>query len=292
MATKEFELLGSSCEPLTKDIATKFRDMPASPTERVLDPKRVQHLRKKIEENLGVTFHWATAEIKGKECRMNGQHSSTMLCDLNGDFPEGLYAHIDRYRVASQKGLALLFRQFDDRKSSRGISDIAGAYQGLYEEIRDVPLGAAKLAVEAIVWHSNQILGVRTPSGDDIWTWFERKQDYGFMKWLGELLTTKTNEMKKASLVAAMYATYLANELKAREFWTWVAKGGDFDQDHPATKLDDWLMEVKEISDAKKRMKPGNFYNAGIYCYNAFVEDESVKKVIAKTDKGYLEAVA
>lgn len=289
MATKEFELIGSSCEPLTKEIATKFRDMQASPTERKLDLKRVQHLRKKMTENLGVTFHWATAEIKGKECRMNGQHSSTMLTEMNGEFPDGLYVHIDRYRVSNQKGLALLFRQFDDRKSSRGIADIAGAYQGLYEELREVPLGAAKLAIEGIAWHANQILGLVTPSGDDVWTLFERKQDYGFIKWLGELLTSKTSEMKKASLVAAMYSTYLANELKAKEFWTWVAKGGDFEQDHPTTMLDEWLMEVKTITDVNKRPKPSNYYNAGIYCYNAYAEDHAVKKVSSKTDKGYLE---
>ena len=67
-----------------------------------------------------------------KRLRMNGQHSSNMLCGLNGHFPKGLKVHIDEYEVPNKPSLALLFRQFDDRKSNRSPSDVASAYQGLY----------------------------------------------------------------------------------------------------------------------------------------------------------------
>ncbi len=39
-----------------------------------------------------------------------------MLASLNGEFPQGLYVTMDEYEVDSPDGLALLFRQFDDRK--------------------------------------------------------------------------------------------------------------------------------------------------------------------------------
>src|SRR5436309_15077267 len=49
---------------------------------------------------------------------MNGQHSSTMLSGLNGNFPKDLKVHLDTYEVDTPEALAILFRQFDDRKSA------------------------------------------------------------------------------------------------------------------------------------------------------------------------------
>ena len=223
---------------------------------------------------------------------MNGQHSSTMLCDLNGDFPSDLYVHIDRYKVNDEKGLALLFRQFDDRKSSRGPADIAGAYQGLYRELDSVPRKAAALAIRGIAWHEHHITGVAVPKGDDIWTMFDRRQDYPFIDWVGDLLTAKTPELKKDTVLASIYACWLASELKAKEFWSWVAKGGDFEPDHPATRLDEWLMAAKGISDPAKKFKPANYFQAGVFCFNAYCDGRELKKVNCKTDKGYLSAVS
>jgi hypothetical protein len=83
---------------------------------------------------------------------MNGNHSSTALLGLNGSFPDKLVAHIDEYEVSRLDGLALLFRQFDDRKSGRSSKDVCGAYQGLYEPLREVPRDTAKLGAEGISW--------------------------------------------------------------------------------------------------------------------------------------------
>jgi hypothetical protein len=73
-----------------------------------------------------------------------------VLSELNGHFPKDLKVHLDTYEVDDNDGLALLFRQFDSRKSGRTPTDVAGAYQGLHEELKDVPRASAKLAVEAI----------------------------------------------------------------------------------------------------------------------------------------------
>jgi len=292
MSTKEFQLVNSDCVPMTIEIATEFRDMEASPTERELDPRRVVHLRKKAEAGQLVTFHWASAEVDGKEVRMNGQHSSTMLADLNGDFPQELYVHLDRYKVRDRKALALLFRQFDDKKSSRTPSDVSGAYQGLFSDLSDVPKATAKLGIEAIVWHHKQIEGTPVPAGDSVYEWFDRAQHYPFLIWLGELLTRKTPEMKKKELVAAMYATFDASEVKAKEFWKFVAAGGkDFDDAHPAAMLDTWLLSIKDITDSSKRPKPANYYQAGVYAFNAFCDDRQLKKINTKTDKGWYEPI-
>ena len=144
-----YRLVKSEVRDLTPELAEEFRNLEPSPTERELSPARIRHLRIKAEAGQLVTFHWSVARLGDRRLRMNGQHSSNMLCGLNGHFPKGLKVHIDEYEVPDKPSLALLFRQFDDRKSNRSPSDVAGAYQGLYEELHDVPRGPAKMAVEA-----------------------------------------------------------------------------------------------------------------------------------------------
>ena len=76
-------------------------------------------LREKAAAGQLITFNWATAKLGDKEYRMNGQHSSAVLCELNGSVPDGLKVHLDSYEVDNKEGLAVLFRQFDNRKSGR-----------------------------------------------------------------------------------------------------------------------------------------------------------------------------
>src|SRR5262245_39758526 len=134
-----YRLVKSEVRDLTRELAEEFRNLDPSPTERELNPARIRHLKTKAEAGQLVTFHWSVARLGDKRLRMNGQHSSNMLCALNGHFPKGLKAYIDEYAVPNKASLALLFRQFDDRKSSRSPSDVAGAYQALYDELQGVP---------------------------------------------------------------------------------------------------------------------------------------------------------
>jgi hypothetical protein len=95
-----------------------------SPTERVFDPSRAKMIREKAEAGQLIAFNWAVAKIGDKEYRVNGQHSSAVLSELNGEFPQGLKVHMDTYEVDSNDGLALLFRQFDSRKSGHTPTDV------------------------------------------------------------------------------------------------------------------------------------------------------------------------
>ena len=43
-------------------------------------------------------------------------------------------------------------------------------------------------------------------------------------------------------IVAAIYATFIANEDAARAFWDQVARGGlEYEENAPSTVLDNWL---------------------------------------------------
>src|SRR5436305_58021 len=119
MENTSYRLVKSEVCDLTPELAQQFRDLDPSPTERELNAARIRHLKTKAEAGQLVTFHWSVARLGDKRLRMNGQHSSNMLCDLNGLFPKGLKVHVDEYEVPNKPSLGLLFRQFDDRKSNR-----------------------------------------------------------------------------------------------------------------------------------------------------------------------------
>jgi len=102
MQDTSYRLVKSEVCDLTPELAQQFRDLDPSPTERELNPARIRHLKMKAEAGQLVTFHWSVAKLGDKRLRMNGQHSSNMLCDLNGHFPKGLKVHIDEYEVPDQ----------------------------------------------------------------------------------------------------------------------------------------------------------------------------------------------
>ncbi len=284
-----FKLIASETKPLNPQVVEDFRKLEASPTERVLDPARIRMLREKAEAGQLISFQWSTARLGEHRYRMNGQHSSEMLCGLNGQFPEGLKVHIDEYHVDDRDSLALLFRQFDNRKSGRTPSDVSGAYQGLYDDLRDVARGAAKIAVEGVAWYDRHIEGLPAPSGDDVYTLFGQANLHSYIRWIGELFSIKTPELRRQTVVAGMYGTYTKNEAEARKFWAEVVRGGaEYEENHPTTILDTWLRAAAEDPKSRRDLKPGNYYQAVVYCWNAFREGKSLTSVKYDTRKGLL----
>jgi hypothetical protein len=279
-----FRLVNSETKPLTPELAERFKAMLPSPTERAFDPARAKMLREKAAAGQLITFNWATAKIGDKEYRVNGQHSSLVLAELNGQFPQGLKAHLDTYQVDDPDGLALLFRQFDNRKSGRTPTDVSGAYQGLYPELRDIPRGAAKLAVEGAAWYEKKVEGLPAPSGDDVYTLFGKRGLHSFIKFVGEL--------RRPTIVAAMYGCFDKNEADARKFWMEVSRGGvEYEDNHPTTVLDTFLKSVFEEKN-KWDLNPANLYQASIYAWNAYRENKTITSVKYDTRKGLYTVAA
>lgn len=97
---------------------------------------------------------------------------------------------------------------------------MSGAYQGLYTDLAGVPRGAAKLAVEGVAWYDKNVEGLPAPKGDDVYTLFGKTGLHSFIRWVGEdIFTIKTPELKRQTIVAAMYGTFDKNEAEARKFW-------------------------------------------------------------------------
>ena len=192
----------------------------------------------------------------------------------------------------NKEGLALLFRQFDNRKSGRTPTDVSGAYQGLYPELRDTPRSAAKLAVEGAAWYEKKVEGLPAPSGDDVYTLFGKTSLHSFIKWIGEVFSVKTPELRRTTIVAAMYGTFDKNEAEARKFWMEVSRGGvEYEDNHPTTVLDTFL---KSVFEEKKKwdLNQANLYQGCIYAWNAYREGKTITSVKYDTRKGLYTVAA
>lgn len=287
--TATFELIKSETIPLTDELLREFSDLPGGPTERTFKEDRVAHLKEKVLSGAAIPFIWAIGELNGERFRLNGQHSSAMLRNLDGQRPPGLMVHLDHYKVEDRPGLVRLFRQFDDRKSQRDPSDVAGAYQHLEEDLEKVDRKIAKLAIEGIAWFEWNVTSNKTLVGDDRYSLFNQSGTHPFLIWCGDIFDVKTKELEHPAILAAMWATWQKTQDHAREFWKLVAHGGVLGNDtHQATMLDEWLKTAKTLKN-KPKPKPGEYYNACVYMWNAWRADKPLGKVVFDTSKGMLE---
>lgn len=275
VSTCGFRLVGSETVPMTPELAKQFKEMPGSPTERELNPRRVYHLGKKIEGGLAVPFNWADCTMGGKKFRVNGQHSSDWLHQANGAFPKDCIAHIDHYEAEHLSGLVMLFRQFDDRKSARTPLDVSGAYQNTNTDLHEVPRSIGKLAIEGVNWYLGNVEGTDKLNGDDQYVLFNHTEYHPFILWLAQTLNgSKTPEMKITPVVAATLSTFKADEQASTEFWGAVRDGGrEYEEQHPASTLFDWLHRFKA---GEFSVKQPQLYQGSIYAWNAFREGKAV----------------
>ena len=156
--------------------------------------------------------------------------------------------------------------------------------------MREVPKATARLGVEGIAWYRKNVEGVPVLSGDDQYNFFGETGTHEFLRWLGDVFSIKTPELKRNTIVSAMYATFGANATEAKTFWAQVARGGlEFDDSAPSTVLDTWLKTARE--DRAQDLKPGSFYQGCIYAWNACREGKSVKDIKHDVRKGFHRVV-
>lgn len=285
-----FHLKSSETLDLTPELALEICNMPPSPTERELSEKRMKYLREEAEAGMLVTFHWSKAELDGKLYRANGHHSSLMLSKMNGNFPKGLKVHLDTWEVDDIESLGMLFKRFDNRNSARSVPDVAGAFQGLYAPVRDLPRWIAKLGLDGCLWHAQHVENLVLPKGDDRYALFNRTEYHGFLNWLPEVFDSKSREMQKKAIAAAMYATFRANETAAKAFWGSVARTGDpYNENDPTTVLDAWLKSVHEDKRVRELVKEPHLYQGSIFAWNAHRAKQSLSKVRTDSKKGFLD---
>jgi hypothetical protein len=282
-------LLKSETVPIDEALIQRFVTMTPSITERPLDDSRVDYITTKVAEGSAIPFLWSYAKLEGAEYRINGQHSSFALSQLNGNLPTGLVAHIDEYAAADEAELVHLFRQFDPRKSSRSPLDVANAYASIVPGLQGIPTDILKLGAEGINWGYGAVDKQPAKKADDRYIELIEPHNLDFLQKMGSIFSIKTPEMRLLPVVAAMYKTHYVDPDRSFKFWSAVARGGDETNDtDPANALDTWLRLLKDKKN-KLDVRPLQIYQACIFTWNAEVDGKSVSRIVFDTKKGLHE---
>lgn len=269
-------------KPLTQELALEFATMGSVAGERSMKSQRLGMLTSKIENGLFHSPKWAFAWLGGKRFRVNGQHSSTALCQSNGHFPQGLCAVIDEFSCDTEQELAELFEQFDNPISGRTTTDAINAHAKTEASLDDVPISAVRRAVDGIAMEYC-IRESKRVSKDERIRLVHTHQE--FIRWFSAFYSDKA--MSLASVAAAIYATWLKDKAAAHEFWSNVRSEGHPESTHPSRALAKWLREVRASRNysAGRRYSQTNLYERCVHAWNAFRRGAAVKQLKAYHEK-------
>lgn len=276
---KGLRLAKSQTEPITSSLVERFANMLPSIVERPLNENRLDYLKDRLLDGLAIPFIWSYVTYKGKDYRMNGQHSSKMLASMNGNMPQGLVAHIDQFEVESEEEMVAIFRQYDARVSGRSPLDVANAYASVVPGLQGIQRDVLKIAAEGINWVNSNIERLPPSKADDRYAALMEGRNLTFLQWIATVFSMKTPEMKQQPVVGAMYKTFFIDPEQAAKFWASVARGGDeYNDTNPERQLDVWLRRTKDKTDVLK-CSPTQIYQACVIAWNAFVDGKQLKTI-------------
>jgi hypothetical protein len=118
----------------------EFATMPPMPGERELLSGRMTWMRKLVADIqfFGVEWHKGTERDSGKLFRLDGQHSSRMLAEIEAaNFPAGLQATITSWEF-DHNDRAQIFDYYNNPKSVRNSRDVMGVYRAEHEDLLNV----------------------------------------------------------------------------------------------------------------------------------------------------------
>lgn len=225
---------------VTRRLAEEFRDATPAPGDRPISRPRVARLRLLVASGQTLTFDWATAQCDDATYRVNGQHSSTVLAELE-EIPEHCYACVSRYSCDELEDVAELYSMFDSRASARTTRDINRTYAATCTDLD----GVASRILDKIVaglayekWGSNKV----TPQ--DRAALALDNVDYAL--WVVDLIGARSEGedarlLARAPVMAAMARTYSKSKRAATEFWTLVRDASGPDPKSPDRVLSRYL---------------------------------------------------
>ena len=250
---------------MTRSLAEEIRDLPQHSGERKLKRRRVEWLRGKLKDGLFHTPVWSRVEMGGRIYRINGQHSSVMLCEETDSVFDGRQVHLDDYRADQAEDIAELFCQFDGQASTRTRPEIVTAHARVHGSLDELSTNVLGACVSGIAY------GLCNASTRDANRYRSERRakllhDYtAFALWSGEFVVAK--QLRSVGVAGAIFRTYEVNADVATRFWRQVRDCSHQNKDNPTRTLGRFL-ENNRLSDMKWDKRA--FYSKCIIAWNAY----------------------
>lgn len=286
MGWKQVEAKTVRC---TKSLAKEFANMQPAPGDRGVKDRLITNIKKKVQAGKFRVASFASCRCKanGVVYRTNGKHTATSLDEMNGDFPDGLMAHVERYEADTLKDVAELYSTFDPRASARSVGDINKSYANGDPTLAELPVMTISMGVASIKLAENG-----GDQGSRSAPYEERAAEmYKHVKFFEFLNNMNANDrkyrhLKRSSVGAAMFLTFKKDPKAAEEFWLAVRDGSGSDHTAMDRVLHKYLLttDIRSHTGNKKGRCDSvraMFFRC-IYAWNAWREGR-------KTDLRYYE---
>lgn len=274
----------------TKGLAREFAAMKPAPGDREFRDRIADFIKGEVDQGTFRTANFASVYCKetGEEYRVNGKHTSTVLVGMNGDFPTGIMAHLEKYEADTLRDVARLYKTFDSRMGARTARDIHCSITASDPDLADIRLSVVSLAISGyklVMADGNN--WKRTHSSEDPDALIHKLKK--FILFLDDVINsdTKCTYMRRSSVVGAIYATWSKSQTDARAFWTAVRDATGTNNQSPDRMLNKYLLTTTVRSDAggqhAKTDTSRAMYVRCLHAWNAWRQDQ-------KTDMRYYES--
>jgi hypothetical protein len=242
----EFSLVSAECVKCDRrklvEEARRHAGLPDWSGERPLKEGHVVGLMTRIRDGRAIPFDWAAVEVGKEVYRENGNHSSNAIIRLDeaGELPDQKYIVFrSLFKASGKDGVAELFWQYDSTLSMRSKVDLAGAYIGLNDALKDLSRDGAKRALDGVRWHEIKVEGTMMPAGEEMYTLFNVESYHPFIRWYAGTSLSGMKPCNTRAAVGAMFAQFSESESHTREFWGTFMTGESLATDSPVAKLRD-----------------------------------------------------
>jgi hypothetical protein len=268
------------CVKVTRSLAKQFSEMDAAPHDRNFSATRGSFIKAAIVEGRFRVADFASVKCKEtrKTYRVNGKHTSMVLCELNGDMPSDLFAVVEEYEADTLEDVAKLYATFDHRKSLRTTGDINKAFAAVNPDLAELPsriINASTIGLSFATWEEGYY-------GHEV---DERAAlllaNPNFVLWVYLLLSGHGSDhspLCRGPIVAAMYRTFQKSQKQSSEFWELVRDESHPDSDNATRALGRWIAthSIKSgVVRGKHIDSRRGIYVRSIHAWNAWRRNET-----------------
>jgi hypothetical protein len=269
-----YEILKPEVHKLTRKLAQEFAEM-AVATDRPLSNDRTSKFRKIVENGQLRNLLWAKywCEDLKKWLRVSGQHTSTFFTTYE-PLPD-VFVTIEQYRGSGVEDGVKLFATYDSRQSAKTTGDINSQFQGITPELANVSRRVVNTCVSAFAYAKYQDAYTKIPAAERAEAMLDNVQ---FIQWLDGLITSSAAEdqLRRSSVVAAMYLTWKKSQKAASDFWTLVRDETGSVPTSPDRMIAKFLNTISIDSGhgaragAMRKACPREFFVKCIHAWNAW----------------------
>lgn len=260
----------------TRGLVKEFIEMDPLPRERPLSERRLQIYRRLLSAGEFRPVTWASASCKETNTtyRVNGQHTSTLLGELE-QLPD-FFVTVERYSCDTLEDVAKLYSTFDSGIGSRTNNDIVQSFASTIKEFSGLKKKTFLLVAAAGSYHKWGFTYHQHPPAERAELLF----DYiDFTVWVDGILwpadanQEDASHMNRAGVVAAMLGSYQKSQSDSDKFWRLVQNGAAPKANDASRVLQRYLLRTRartSIASAPKGRETAGFREMLAKCTTAW----------------------